>query len=148
MIAEMLNIVGLRVPRTLAARHGAKICQHLGLASDTALSDTRGHGSDDISDLGDLDDLGDLGDLGSLSPSDVQCLLRTEDELAACDGWQRLMPSPSPHYLDLMTSDLMTSVTRQDWLLCSWETQVGATSRQEARDRLRQLCREGRHLVH
>ena len=138
MVAEMLNIVGLHIPRTLAARHGAKICHQLGLASDTPLSDISGHGSD-ISNS-----RGDLSDLTSLSPSDVQCLVRTEDELAACDGWQRLLPSVSScHYLSLMSS-----VSSHDELLSSWETQVGASSREECRDRLRQLCREGRHLIH
>ena len=139
MVAEMLNIVGLHIPRTLAARHGAKICHQLGLASDTPLGDISGHGSD-ISDIS----RADLSDLTSLSPSDVQCLVRTEDELAACDGWQRLLPSVSScHYLSLMSS-----VSCYDELLSSWETQVGATSREECRDRLRQLCREGRHLIH
>ena len=133
----MLNIVGLHIPRSLAARHGAKICQQLGLASDTPLSDISGHGSDNS------DFSTDLSDLTSLSPSDVQCLVRTEDELAACDGWQRLLPSSSCHYLGLMSG-----VTRHDELLSNWEAQVGASSsREEARDRLRKLCREGKHLV-
>ena len=132
----MLNIVGLHIPRTIAARHGAKICQQLGLASDTPLSDLSGQGSDNS------DFISDLSDLTSLSPSDVQSLVRTEDELAACDGWQRLLPSSSCHYLGLMSG-----VTRHDQLLSNWEAQVGA-SREEARDRLRKLCREGKHLVH
>ena len=132
MVAEMLNIVGLHIPRTLAARHGAKICHQLGLASDTPLSDLSGHGSDNS----------DLIDLTNLSPSDVQCLVRTEDELAACDGWQRLVPSSSCQYLGLMSG-----VTRHDQLLSNWEAQAGA-SREEARDRLRKLCRDGKHLVH
>ena len=138
----MLNIVGLHIPKTLAARHGAKICQQLGLASDTPLSDISGHGNDIISDTG--------GVLNDLSPSDVQCLVRTEDELAACDGWQRLLPSSSSPSLSSSSSylGLMSSVSAHDELLSDWEAQVGASSREQARDRLRQLFREGRHLMH
>ena len=137
MVAEMLNIVGLHIPRTLAARHGAKICHPLGLESDTPLSDISGP----VSDIS--DSRGDLSDLTSLTPSDVQCLVRSEDELAACCDWQRLLPSSSSHHLSLVSS-----VSRHDQLLSSWEAQVGASSREECRDRLRQLCREGRHLIH
>ena len=137
MVAEMLNIVGLHIPRTLSARHGAKICHLLGLESDTPLSDISGP----VSDIS--DSRGDLSDLTSLTPSDVQCLVRSEDELAACCDWQRLLPSSSSHHLSLMSS-----VSRHDQLLSSWEAQVGASSREECRDRLRQLCREGRHLIH
>ena len=130
MVAEMLNIVGLHIPKSLASRHGASICQQLGLAADTPLSDISGYTSDSLCDsLGDScdSDRGDPGGDGltSLSPSDVRCLLRTEDELSACDGWQRLLPSSSSssssssQYLNMMTS-----VSRRDVLLHTWEARV------------------------
>ena len=81
MVAEMLNIAGLRVPGKLRARHPLP-------PPAPGLDLAPLHSGDSDGDL--LDDLGQ-GDLASLVTS--------EDEVAACCAWTRIFPTPASRHL-------------------------------------------------
>ena len=83
MVAEMLNIAGLRVPSKVRARHplpppGPDLAPLL-----------PGDGDGDL--VGDL-----LGELeADLGPGELASLVSSEDEVAACCAWTRIFPTPA-----------------------------------------------------
>ena len=81
MVAEMLNIAGLRVPSKLRARHPLP---PPGPGPDLAPRQPGDSDGDLVADLG-------PGDLGSLVTS--------EDEVAACCAWTRIFPTPASRHL-------------------------------------------------
>ena len=85
MVAEMLNIAGLRVPSKLRARHPLP---PPGPGPDLAPLQP----GDSDGDL--LDDL--VADLG---PGDLGSLVSSEDEVAACCAWTRIFPTPASRHL-------------------------------------------------
>ena len=134
MIAEMFNIVGLTIPRSIAIKHGANIASQLSLPPGVPLHQDQRHDHN-----GD-----DAGDLNDLSPEDVRTLVTSEDELSQCRDWTRIYPtSQSNYYLQFYSS-----VPHSDWLLQSWEAKYGVNevTREQGRDILRKLCGQGRHL--
>ena len=78
--------------------------------------------------------------LDDLTPNDVRLLIKAEEELNQTRNWIRLVPSnKDTPYLPQ---------TYSDNLLKAWETEYGISveSREEGREKLRNLCKEGFHL--
>ena len=78
--------------------------------------------------------------LDDLTPNDVRLLIKAEEELNQTRNWIRLVPSnKDTPYLPQ---------TYSDNLLKAWETKYGISveSREEGREKLRNLCKEGFHL--
>ena len=83
MVAEMLNIAGLRVPAKLRARHPLP------------------PPGPDLAPLQPGDSDGDLLDdlVADLGPGDLGSLVTSEDEVAACCAWTRIFPTPASRHL-------------------------------------------------
>ena len=81
MVAEMLNIAGLRVPGKVRA------CHPLPTPGPAPLLP----GDSDGDLVGDL-----LGELeADLGPGELASLVSSEDEVAACCAWTRIFPTPA-----------------------------------------------------
>ena len=156
MVAEMFNIIGLHIPKTIASKHKKAIEDKLQLAkSDQSLGHdhriyTRLRNKEDIdkrekfsySVLSNEDYKESI--LTDLTPADIRTLLRAEDELSQTCDWTRIFPthSSSP------TLQLFSPPSYSDCLLGAWESKYGASQevRQQGRDILIGLCQQKIHL--
>ena len=104
MVAEMFNIVGLKLPRSMATKHGLSV------------------ESPSLSRYGSYDLPNDLCD--DISLADLQMLAESEDELSQCDQWTRIFPThQSDHYLQFYSN-----IPPADELLQAWELKYGGNN--------------------
>ena len=149
MVQEMLNIVGIHVPSTVACKHNKAVVKCLELEQfgiKNISYDERLYMKRKLTEEVEKECLYSAGIesstiLNNLTPNDVRLLIRAEEELNQTRNWSRLLPSCNRRqYLDWSYSDA---------LLHTWEVKYGASqeSREEGRELLRSFCKEKYHLV-
>ena len=117
MVAEMFNIVGLKLPRSMATKHGLSVEGHL----------PNSERSNDLPNDLLCDDL---------SPADLQMLAESEDELSQCDQWTRIFPTHQSEHL----LQFYSNIPHSDELIQSWEVKYGGSK--EDREIGRQIIRK------
>ena len=112
MVAEMFNIVGLNIPKSVAAKTDISV-NHQKVMTNGDLKMTR-------------DDL---------SVDDLRMLAVSEDELSQCDQWTRIFPTSHTE----SCLQFYSRIPHRDRLLQSWETQYGGSeqSREAGRNIIR-----------
>merc|ERR1719420_894865 len=79
--------------------------------------------------------------IASLTPDDVRCLIRAEDELVHATHFTRIFPTQDTHrYFKFFEEPRY-----YNFLMDAWETRYGE-QRAAAIDRLEQLCQDKHHL--
>jgi len=153
MLAEMLNIVGFHLPTHLPVRQQKLVREVFGLPpKERLLLDERLYSKswksskekmedDDEEEEETVEELARLVEESKLTGRDLRSVVRAEEELNQCQGFQRLLPKPE----GLRFLRYLGRVPHADKVLQAWELGPGSQS-DRGRSVLARLCQSGRHL--
>jgi len=162
MLAEMMNIIGFHLPLNLPTRQQKLVREAFGFSTKEKLllderlyikswksnpDKTEEEEEEKEEDEMDgeevtVEELTGLVEESNLQGRDLRNIVRAEEELNQCDGFQRLLPRPE----GLRFLRYLGRVSHDDRVLQAWESGPGGQHQDRGRSLLVRACEKGRHL--